>query len=80
MAGCAIFLILIQSRERNRMNATTVQIDQKEEEILSFEVSDEVLESAAATEMAITFVLCTGRLVCPICGPVHSRRSGSRRA
>ena len=31
---------LIQSRERNRMNATTVQIDQKEEEILSFEVSE----------------------------------------
>ena len=51
------------------MNATTVLIDQKEEEILSFEVSDEVLESAAATEMAITFALCTGFLVCPIFGP-----------
>ena len=54
------------------MNATTVLIDQKEEEILSFEVSDEVLESAAA-EMAITFVICTGLLVCPIFGPAHSR-------
>jgi hypothetical protein len=47
------------------MNPTTVQMDQKEEEILSFEVSDEVLESAAATEMAITFVICTGLLICP---------------
>jgi hypothetical protein len=33
------------------MNPTTVQMDQKEEEILSFQVSDEVLESVAATEM-----------------------------
>ena len=47
------------------MNPTTVQMDQKEEEIPSFEVSDEVLESAAATEMAITFVICTGLLICP---------------
>ena len=54
------------------MNLPTVQIDQKEEEILSFELSDEVLESAAA-EMAITFVICTGLLVCPIFGPAHSR-------
>jgi hypothetical protein len=46
------------------MNPTAVQMDQKEEEILSFEVSDEVLESAA-TEMAITFVICTGLLICP---------------
>jgi hypothetical protein len=37
-------------------------MDQKEEETLSFEVSDEVLESAAATEMATPFTLgsCTG--------------------
>ena len=49
------------------MNLTTVQMDQKEEEILSFEVSDEVLESAAATEMATPYTLapCTGLLVCP---------------
>jgi len=49
------------------MNPTTVQMDQKEEEILSFEISDEVLESAAATEMTspYTIALCTGVLVCP---------------
>ncbi len=47
------------------MNLPTEQMDQKEEETLSFEVSDEVLERAAAAEMAITFVLCTGLLVCP---------------
>ncbi len=48
------------------MNLITVQLDQKEEETLSFEVSDEDLESAAATEMAtITLALCTGLMVCP---------------
>ncbi len=49
------------------MNLTTVQMDQKEEETLGFEVSDEVLERAAATEMATPFTLgsCTGVTVCP---------------
>ena len=49
------------------MNPTTVQMDQKEEEILSFEVSDEVLESAAAPELTppYTIALCTWLLVCP---------------
>ena len=49
------------------MNLTTLQMDQKEEETLSFEVSDEVLESAAATEMAApyTIALCTWLLGCP---------------
>jgi hypothetical protein len=49
------------------MNPTAEQMDQKEEETLSFEVSDEVLESAAATDMAspYTLALCTGFLVCP---------------
>ena len=41
--------------------STLVQMDQKEEETLSFEVSDEALESAAVTEMAaLTLALCTG--------------------
>jgi hypothetical protein len=45
---------------------TLVQMDQKEEETLSFEVSDEALESAAVTEMAaLTLALCTGLMVCP---------------
>jgi hypothetical protein len=48
------------------MNPTTVQMEQKEEEILSFEVSDEVLESAGQRpEMATTFFICTGLLICP---------------
>jgi hypothetical protein len=49
------------------MNLSSVQMDQKEEEVLSFEVSDEVLESAAASEMATPFTLgsCTGVSVCP---------------
>jgi hypothetical protein len=49
------------------MNLTTVQIDQKEEETLSYEVSDEVLESAATTETATPFTMgsCTSVTVCP---------------
>jgi hypothetical protein len=49
------------------MNLTTVQMDQKEEETLTFEVSDEVLESAASTELATPYTLgsCTGLMVCP---------------
>ena len=49
------------------MNLSSVQTDQNEEEVLSFEVSDEVLERAAATEMATPFTLgsCTGVSVCP---------------
>jgi hypothetical protein len=45
------------------MNATT----QQEEQVLSFEVSDEVLESAAGAEMAASFTLgdCTALSVCP---------------
>ncbi len=51
----------------DRMNPTTVQMDQKEEEILSFEASDEVLERAAQTETTppYTIALCTGLTVCP---------------
>jgi hypothetical protein len=46
---------------------TLTKLDHKEEEILSFEVSDEVLESAAATEAAAPYTLgsCTGLSVCP---------------
>jgi hypothetical protein len=48
------------------MDLTTVQMDQKEE-TLSFEVSDEVLESAVGAELATPFTLgsCTGLMVCP---------------
>jgi len=49
------------------MNLTTMQMDQREEETLTFEVSDEVLESAATTEMATPFTMgsCTSVSVCP---------------
>jgi hypothetical protein len=45
---------------------STAQLNEKEE-ILSFEVSDEVLESAAGTELTppYTIALCTWLLVCP---------------
>ena len=47
------------------MNVTTRV--EKEEEVLSFEFSDEVLESAAGTETAVNYTLgaCTGLSVCP---------------
>jgi hypothetical protein len=49
------------------MNLDTVQNDQKEEETLSFEISDEILESSATTEMATPFTMgsCTSVSVCP---------------
>jgi hypothetical protein len=52
--------------ERNyAMTLTT--LNQKEQEILSFDVSDEVLESAAGTEASANYTLgsCTGLSVCP---------------
>jgi len=47
------------------MNAATMAFEQ--DEVLSFEVSDEVLESAAGAEMAASFTLgdCTALSVCP---------------
>jgi hypothetical protein len=47
------------------MNVTTLA--QKEEEALSFAVSDEALETAAAAEVAAPYTLgsCTGLSVCP---------------
>jgi hypothetical protein len=49
------------------MHPTTMQMDQREEETLSFEVADEVLESAASIEMATPFTMgsCTSVSVCP---------------
>jgi hypothetical protein len=47
------------------MNDNT--IDLTEEEILTYEVSDEALETAAGTEKTANFTLgaCTGLSVCP---------------
>ncbi len=49
---------------KTTMNAATKAFEQ---EVLSFEVSDEVLESAAGTEMTASFTLgdCTALSVCP---------------
>ena len=49
----------------NAMSEVTLVLDQ-EEEILSFEVSDEALETAAAgKENAFTLGACSGLSVCP---------------
>jgi hypothetical protein len=51
------------------MNLTTIGLDQAEEEILTYEVSDEALETAGGTgkEKAGAFTLghCTGLSDCP---------------
>jgi hypothetical protein len=51
------------------MNDTTMGLEQTEQEILAFEVSDEALEAAAGTvrEKAANYTLgaCTGLSVCP---------------
>jgi hypothetical protein len=59
--------LFLRDERNDPMNLTTVQMDQKEEETLTFEVSDEVLESAASTEMATPFTMgsCTSVSVCP---------------
>jgi hypothetical protein len=49
----------------NAMNEIT--LDQNDEELLTYEVSDEVLEVAAGTEKANTFTqwVCTAVYFCP---------------
>jgi hypothetical protein len=49
------------------MSDTNTGLDRTEEEILSFEVSDEALETAAGTEKAGIYTLgfCTGLSACP---------------
>jgi hypothetical protein len=51
------------------MNNDIIRLDQNEEEILTYEVSDEALETAAGTgkEKAGNYTLgaCTGLSVCP---------------
>jgi len=48
---------------------TDIHIDQREEEILTFEVSDEALEAAAGTmkekASAFTLAFCSGLDTCP---------------
>jgi hypothetical protein len=51
------------------MNLATIELDQTEEEILTYIISDEALETAAGTgkDKAGNFTLanCTGLSVCP---------------
>jgi hypothetical protein len=51
------------------MTNTTTGLEQTEQEILTFELSDEALEAAAGTmqEKAVNYTLgaCTGLSVCP---------------
>jgi hypothetical protein len=53
----------------NAMTNTTTGLEQTEQEILTFELSDETLEAAAGTmqEKAVNYTLgaCTGLSVCP---------------
>jgi hypothetical protein len=46
------------------MNETTIDVDQTDEDILTYEVSDEALEAAAGTEGgAYSLPLCSHALV-----------------
>jgi hypothetical protein len=51
------------------MTGTTMGLEQTEQEVLAFEVSDEALEAAAGTvrENAVNYTLaaCSGLSVCP---------------
>lgn len=50
------------------MNDSATGLDQTEEEILNYEVSDEILEATANTgdgKAGYTFGACTGLSVCP---------------
>jgi hypothetical protein len=49
------------------MTDTLERLDQTEEEILGYEVSDESLETAAVTRSAAAYTLgfCTGLSLCP---------------
>jgi hypothetical protein len=49
------------------MTDTTIGLDQTEEEILGYEVSDEALESAAGKDKAgnVTVAFCSGLDSCP---------------
>jgi hypothetical protein len=51
------------------MNSTTIGLDPTEEEILTYEVSDDALESAAATLKdkagSATISFCSGLDTCP---------------
>jgi hypothetical protein len=49
------------------MSETTIGLDQIDEDILTYDVSDETLETAAGSEKSANYTLgaCTGFSVCP---------------
>ena len=49
------------------MTSATMGLEQTEQDILAFEISDEALEAAAGTEQAANYTLaaCSGLSVCP---------------
>ena len=53
----------------NAMNEAEIGIDLNEEQILTYEISDETLEAAACTgpesARAFTVTMCTGQGECP---------------
>ena len=57
----------LPARLANKGNIAMTHIEQTEEEILSFQVSDEALEAAAGSENAGAFTLafCSGLDTCP---------------
>jgi hypothetical protein len=59
----------VAKERKSTMNDTTKRLDQTEEEILTYEVSDEALENAAGADEGVaanyTLGACTGLSVCP---------------
>ena len=55
------------SRRINAMKNITIKLEQTDEEILAFDVSDEALEIAAGSKEKANFTLgaCSGLSVCP---------------
>jgi hypothetical protein len=73
LASRACYLPAPLANERiMTMSDATLVLDQAEEAILSFQVSDEALETAAGSvkENAFTLGSCTGYSVCPMTAPV----------
>ncbi len=56
------------NHERDYAMNVAMGLNQQEDEILSFEVSDETLESAAGSETAVNYTLggCTAIQTCPV--------------
>jgi hypothetical protein len=47
------------------MSKTTIEFDQADEELLSFDVSDEAMERAGDSFFAVSIAMCSGLQSCP---------------